>query len=49
VRSSFEHYCSERLGLAPRTVIRVRGRAPDRLVWEIAGSLWRDGSFGAIR
>jgi HNH endonuclease len=27
--------------------IRVRGRAPDRLVWEVGGSVWRDGDFGA--
>ncbi len=26
--------------------IRVWGRAPDQLVWEVGGRIWRDGSFG---
>jgi hypothetical protein len=26
--------------------IRVWGRAPDQLVWEVRGSVWRDGDFG---
>jgi 5-methylcytosine-specific restriction endonuclease McrA len=26
--------------------IRVRGQAPDRLAWEVGGSVWRDGDFG---
>lgn len=26
--------------------IRVWGRAPDQLVWEVGGRIWRDGCFG---
>jgi hypothetical protein len=26
--------------------IRVWGRAPDRLVWEVGGRIWKDGAFG---
>jgi hypothetical protein len=26
--------------------IRVRGRAPDGLVWEVAGRIWRGGDVG---
>jgi 5-methylcytosine-specific restriction endonuclease McrA len=27
--------------------IRVSGRAPDQLVWEVRGRVWRDGDFGS--
>ena len=28
--------------------IRVRGRAPDHLVWEVRGRIWRDGCLGTV-
>ncbi len=28
--------------------IRVWGRAPGELVWEVGGSIWRGASFGTV-